>query len=192
MDQIDRRILTELQRDATLPVAELAARVGLSQTPCWKRVQKLQAAGVITARVAVVDPAKVGLGLTVLMDVEAMDHTPEWRDLFLAAVDSIPEVMEVLRLGGTSDYQIRIVVPDMPAYDAIYGRLTGAVGMRSVTARFVMETLRKRPDLPLRETPPPPGGAKRAGQPPLRNGAAGRALPPAAPPRLNRAGPAAT
>jgi hypothetical protein len=80
----------------------------------------------------------------------------------------------------------------MPAYDAIYGRLTGAVGMRSVTARFVMETLRKRPDLPLRETPPPPGGAKRAGQPPLRNGAAARALPPAAAPRLSRAGPAAT
>jgi Lrp/AsnC family transcriptional regulator len=154
MDQIDRKILTELQRDATLPIAALAARVGLSQTPCWKRVQKLEAAGIITARVAVVDPAKVGLGLTVLMDVEAMDHTAEWRAAFLAALDAIPEVMEVLRLGGTSDYQIRIVVPDMPAYDAIYLALTDAVSMRAVTSRFVMETLRKRPDLPLRPDPP--------------------------------------
>jgi Lrp/AsnC family transcriptional regulator len=183
MDQIDRKILTELQRDATLPIASLAARVGLSQTPCWKRVQKLEAAGIITARVAVVDASKVGLGLTVLADVEAMDHTAEWREKFLAVLDTIPEVMEVLRLGGTSDYLIRIVVPDMPAYDAIYLKLTEAVAMRSVTSRFVMETLRRRPDLPLRSGLPAPLPARRAAA-----AAASGSVPPA---RL-RAAPAAT
>jgi Lrp/AsnC family transcriptional regulator len=190
MDQIDRKILTELQRDATLPIAALAARVGLSQTPCWKRVQKLEAAGIITARVAVVDPAKVGLGLTVLMDVEAMDHTAEWRTAFLAALDGIPEVMEVLRLGGTSDYQIRIVVPDMPAYDAIYLALTDAVSMRAVTSRFVMETLRKRPDLPLRPAPPAPVKPLRIAAVAAARGTPGPRLR-AAPPAVSRAGPAA-
>ena len=86
LDMIDRKILTELQRDATLPIATLADKVGLSQTPCWKRVQKLEAAGIITNRVALVDPRKVGLGLTVLCEIEAMNHTPAWRDKFMAAV----------------------------------------------------------------------------------------------------------
>lgn len=149
LDQIDRRILTELMRDATLPIAQLADRVGLSQTPCWKRVQKLEAAGVITHRVAVVDPLKVGLGLTVLCEVEAMDHTPEWRDRFLSVVRAFPEVMEVLRLGGQSDYMLRIVVPDMPAYDAVYRRLTDRVALKGVRSRFVMEALHRNFALPV-------------------------------------------
>jgi Lrp/AsnC family transcriptional regulator len=149
MDQIDRRILTELQRDATIPVAQLADRVGLSQTPCWKRVRKLEAEGIITARVAVVDPLKVGLGLTVLVDVEALDHTAEWREQFLRAVDGLPEVMDVLRLGGGADYHLRVVVADIQSYDRIYRTLTEAVGFRSVTSKFVMERLRDRPVLPI-------------------------------------------
>lgn len=150
MDQIDRKILCELQRDATVPIAQLAHRVGLSQTPCWKRIQKLEAAGIIRGRVALVDPAKVGLGLIVFMEVEALDHTAEWRDSFLAAVDDIPEVIEVLRLGGTTDYLLRLAVADMPAFDAIYRRLTEAVPIRTVTSRFVMETLRQSSVLPIR------------------------------------------
>ncbi|HEY6919790.1 MAG TPA: Lrp/AsnC family transcriptional regulator, partial [Tabrizicola sp.] len=86
MDQIDRRILTELQRDATLPIVELAQRVGLSASPCWKRVQKLEKAGVITGRVAQVDHGKVGLGLTVLVEISATEHSAEWRERFLGAV----------------------------------------------------------------------------------------------------------
>ncbi|NBZ86021.1 Lrp/AsnC family transcriptional regulator [Stagnihabitans tardus] len=149
LDQIDRKILTQLMRDATLPIAQLADRVGLSQTPCWKRVQKLEAQGIITGRVALVDPGAVGLGLTVLTEVEAMDHTPEWRDRFLATVTSFPEVMEVLRLGGQSDYMLRIVVPDMPAYDAVYQRLTDKVPLKGVRSRFVMEALHRKTHLPL-------------------------------------------
>jgi Lrp/AsnC family transcriptional regulator len=92
LDRIDRRILYELMRDATLPVSQLAERVGLSQTPCWKRVQKLEAAGVITSRVAIVDPAAIGLGLTVFVEIEAADHTPEWRAAFAAVVEEYPEI----------------------------------------------------------------------------------------------------
>jgi Lrp/AsnC family transcriptional regulator len=149
MDQIDRKILAELQQDATIPVAQLADRVGLSQTPCWKRVQKLEAAGIITGRVAVVDLLKVGLGLTVLVDVEALDHTAAWRAQFLRAVDGLPEVMEVVRLGGGADYHLRVVVADMQSYDRIYRVLTEAVGFRSVTSKFVMERLRERTVLPI-------------------------------------------
>lgn len=149
MDQIDRNILQELQSDATISIAKLADRVGLSQTPCWKRVQKLEAAGVITGRIAVVDPRKVGLGLTVLMDVEAMDHTADWRARFLAVVDTLPEVMEVLRLGGVADYHLRIIVADTDAFDLIYRRLTEAVACKSVTSKFVMERMRIRTVLPI-------------------------------------------
>ena len=153
LDLIDRKILTELQRDATLPIAVLAERVGLSQTPCWTRVQKLEAAGVIIGRVALVDARKVGLGLTVLCEIEAMDHTPAWRDRFLKVVEGFPEVMEVLRLGGQSDYMLRIVVADMPEYDAIYRRLTDEVALKGVRSRFVMEELHRKRSLPLRLLP---------------------------------------
>lgn len=144
MDQIDLRILTALQRDATIPIAQLADRVGLSQTPCWKRVQKLEQAGVITGRVACVDPLKVGLTLTVFVELVALDHTSEWRAGFVATVEAIPEVMEVLRLGGESDYLLRVVVGDMQSYDSIYRRLTDAVRFRSVTSKFVMETVHRK------------------------------------------------
>jgi Lrp/AsnC family transcriptional regulator len=149
LDLINRKILTELQRDATLPIATLAEKVGLSQTPCWKRVQKLEAAGVITNRVALVDQRKVGLGLTVLCEIEAMNHTPAWREQFLKSIEAFPEVIEVLRLGGQSDYMLRIVVPDMLAYDEIYRRLTEAVELKGVRSRFVMEMLHRKLSLPL-------------------------------------------
>lgn len=149
MDQIDRRILTELQRDASIALAQLADRVGLSQTPCWKRVQKLEAAGIITGRVALVDPGKVGLGLTVFVDVVALDHTADWRESFLTAIEGMPEVVDAWRLGGTSDYLLRIVVADMPSYDAIYRSLTARVPMRSVTSKFVMEGVHHKAVLPL-------------------------------------------
>lgn len=149
MDQIDRRILTELQTDATLAIVDLAQRVGLSASPCWKRVQKLEKAGVITGRVARVDPGKVGLGLTVLVEVSAMDHSEAWRAQFLAAAKAAPEVMEVLRLGGDADYLLRVIVPDTQSYDAFYRRLIAAVALRGVSSKFVMETVHVKPSLPL-------------------------------------------
>jgi Lrp/AsnC family transcriptional regulator len=152
MDRIDRKILMELQQDCTLPIARLADKVGLSASPCWKRVQKLEESGVITGRVALVDPHRVGLSLTVLAEVEALDHTAAWRERFLSEVDAIDEIVEVLRLGGLADYMLRIVTTDMAAYDAIYIRLSTAVPMRSVTSRFVMETIRRTSVLPIPST----------------------------------------
>jgi Lrp/AsnC family transcriptional regulator len=149
LDRIDRKILTELQRDATLAVAQIAERVGLSQTPCWKRIQKLEGAGIITGRTALVDASKVGLGLTVYAEVEALDHTTEWREGFLDAISRVPEVMEVVRLGGASDYMLRIVVPDMNNYDRVYRQLSTEVPFRSVTSKFVMEVVHRKAALPV-------------------------------------------
>ena len=119
MDEIDRLLLAILQQDATLSIAQMAERVGLSPTPCWKRIQKLETAGVITRRVALVDPDRVGVGLSVLVSVEAGEHTPEWLERFSAGVASMPEVTEVYRMAGDVDYMLRVAVADMAEYDAI-------------------------------------------------------------------------
>ena len=149
LDRIDRRILDALMRDATVPVAQLADRVGLSQTPCWKRVQKLEAAGIITARVAVVDPATVGLGLTVFVEITAADHTPEWRNAFGAVVADCPEILEVHRMAGEVDYLLKVAVQDMAAYDAFYLDLTARIACRNVTSKFSMERMKATTVLPL-------------------------------------------
>lgn len=149
LDRIDRRILYELMRDATLPVSQLAERVGLSQTPCWKRVQKLEAAGVITSRVAIVDPAAIGLGLTVFVEIEAADHTPEWRAAFAAVVEEYPEIVEVHRMAGEVDYLLKVVVSGMASYDALYLDLTKRLACRNVTSKFSMERMKITTVLPI-------------------------------------------
>lgn len=149
LDRIDRRILYELMRDATLPVAQLAERVGLSQTPCWKRVQKLEAAGVITGRVAIVNPAALGLGLTVFVEIEAADHTPDWRAAFAALVADYAEVQEVHRMAGEVDYLLKVVVSGMAAYDAFYLDLTQRLPCRNVTSKFSMERMKATTALPV-------------------------------------------
>jgi Lrp/AsnC family transcriptional regulator len=113
LDRIDRKILHELMRDATTPVAQLAERVGLSQTPCWKRVQKLEAVGIITGRVALVDPARIGLGLTVFVEIEAPDHSREWRAEFRAAIAEFPQIVEIHRMAGDVDYLLKVAVADL-------------------------------------------------------------------------------
>ncbi len=152
LDRIDRKILHELMRDTTLPVAQLAERVGLSQTPCWKRVQKLEAAGVITGRVAIVDPGRIGLGLSVFVEIEAADHTPEWRDRFATHVAAAPEVVEVHRMAGDVDYLLKVVVPDMASYDEFYLRLTRKLHCRNVTSKFSMERMKDTTVLPIDTT----------------------------------------
>ncbi|MDR5651173.1 Lrp/AsnC family transcriptional regulator [Ruixingdingia sedimenti] len=142
LDLIDRKIVAELMQDATLPLARIAERVGLSQTPCWKRIQKLEAAGVLTGRVAMADPAKLGFGLTVFVGVEAPDHSTEWRDAFCRTVATIPEIMEVYRIAGDLDFLLRIAVPDLPTLDRIYRQLTDAVAIRNVTSYFTMERVK--------------------------------------------------
>ncbi len=150
MDAIDRKILSVLQEDASLSVAEVGNRVGLSSTPCWKRIQKLEAEGVIARRVAVVDPDKVGLGVAVFVAVETGDHSDEWLARFADVVSAMPEVMEFYRMAGDVDYMLRVVVPDIATFDAFYKRLTETPGLTDVTSRFAMETIKFTTALPVR------------------------------------------
>lgn len=149
MDAIDRKILDLLQRDATLSIAEIGERVGLSQTPCWKRIQRLEANGVITKRVALLDPEKIGLGLTVFVSIEAPDHSTAWLSRFAELVSGLPEVLEFYRMAGDVDYMLRVLVADMRAYDAFYKGLIGAVPLKNVTSRFAMERVKSTTVLPL-------------------------------------------
>jgi Lrp/AsnC family transcriptional regulator len=142
MDAIDRKILTILQDDSTISIAELAERVHLSQTPCWKRIQKLEANGYILKRVALVSPEKLGLGLTVFVSIETNDHSREWLGRFAETVSALPEVMELYRMAGDVDYMLRVVVTDMAAYDAFYKRLIEAIPLKNVTSRFAMERIK--------------------------------------------------
>ncbi|RBO55045.1 transcriptional regulator [Rhodovulum sp. BSW8] len=148
-DRIDLKILDILQRDATVPVARIADQVGLSQTPCWKRIQKHEEAGVIRARVALLDPDALGLSMTVFVLVEAVEHTPDWRAGFLAVIERLEAVRDVYRLAGTYDFLLRVVVADMPAFDRFYEELTAGVRLRSVNSIFALECLRAETALPL-------------------------------------------
>src|SRR6185503_244863 len=136
MDVTDRKILSLLQGDASLSVAEIGSRVGLSSTPCWKRIQRLEADDVITRRVALIDPAKIGLGITVFVSVETGDHSQEWLGRFAQEVSGMPEVMEFYRMAGDVDYMLRVVVSDMASYDVFYKKLISAVPLKNVTSRF--------------------------------------------------------
>ncbi|MGZ8308412.1 MAG: Lrp/AsnC family transcriptional regulator [Rhodoplanes sp.] len=149
MDAIDRKILVLLQDDASLSVAEIGHRVGLSSTPCWKRIQKLETEGVITKRVALVDPDKIGLGITVFVSIETADHSEEWLDRFAKTVGAMPEVMEFYRMAGDVDYMLRVIASDMHAYDEFYKRLIAAVPLKNVTSRFAMEKIKSTTALPI-------------------------------------------
>ncbi|HLY45445.1 MAG TPA: Lrp/AsnC family transcriptional regulator [Stellaceae bacterium] len=142
MDEIDRLLLEILQQDATLSIAQMAERVGLSATPCWKRIQKLEAAGIIVRRVALVDPERVGVGLSVMVSIEAGEHTPDWLERFSQGIAELPEVMEAYRMAGDVDYMLRVAVADMAEYDAFYKRLIALAPMKNVTSRFAMERLK--------------------------------------------------
>ena len=160
MDNIDRKILDLLQRDATLSIAEIGERVGLSQTPCWKRIQRLEAEGVITGRVALLAPEKLGLGLTVFVSVETGDHSEAWLSRFAAFVSAMPEVVEVYRMAGDVDYLMRVVVPDMQTYDAFYKRLIAVAPLKDVTSRFAMERVKSTTALPVLPPAPPPAAER--------------------------------
>ncbi len=149
MDAIDRKILAVLQDDASLSVAEIGNRVGLSSTPCWKRIQRLEGDGVIQKRVAVIDQDKLGLGVTVFVSVETEDHSEEWLKRFAQLVGAMPEVLEFYRMAGDVDYMLRVVVPDIAGYDAFYKRLIAAVPLKNVTSRFAMEKIKSTTALPI-------------------------------------------
>jgi Lrp/AsnC family transcriptional regulator len=149
MDAIDRKILAVVQQDASLSVAEIGQRVGLSATPCWKRLQRLEADGVITKRVALVDPEKIGLGITVFVSIETGDHSQEWLRRFAEVVGAMPEVMEFHRMAGDVDYMLRVVVNDMQSYDTFYKKLIATVPLKNVTSRFAMERIKSTTVLPI-------------------------------------------
>ena len=151
MDRTDRKLLALLQEDCTLSIAQLAEQVSLSATPCWKRIQRLEATGVIERRVALVNPEQVGLGLTVFVAIEAGDHSPAWLERFAAAVADMPEVMEAHRMAGDVDYMLRVVTSDLRAYDAFYKRLIAAVSPKNVSSRMSMERVKATTALPLPE-----------------------------------------
>ncbi len=149
IDEIDRKILAILQADATVPVAAIAERVGLSATPCWRRIQKLEEAGVIQARVAVLNPDKLRVGVTVFVSVKTNQHDLGWLEKFAAAVRDFPEVVEFYRMSGDVDYLLRIVVPDIAAYDAVYKRLIARIALADVSSAFAMERIKYTTALPL-------------------------------------------
>lgn len=149
LDAIDVRILEILQQDAEQQVAQIAEAVGLSTTPCWRRIQRLKEAGVITRQVALVDPRKVNVGVTVFVSVRTSVHTEAWFETFKATVQAIPEVVEFYRMSGDVDYLLRVVVPDIAAYDKVYKRLIAGTQLHDVSSSFAMEELKLTTALPL-------------------------------------------
>lgn len=149
IDAIDCKILDLLQRNADLQMAELAQAVGLSQTPCWRRVQRLKAAGVIQGNVMLLDRHQLNVGVTVFVMVRTSTHTQAWFDRFKAAVEAIPEVVEFYRMSGEVDYLLRVVVPDIAAYDRVYKRLIADTQLSDVSSSFAMEELKCTTVLPL-------------------------------------------
>jgi Lrp/AsnC family transcriptional regulator len=149
MDNIDRRILASLQTDSTIAVAELAEKIGLSTSACWRRVQLLEESGIIASRVALLDPARVNVAVTVFVSLRTSQHSPDWLDRFSRAVGDIPEIVEVYRMSGQVDYLLKIVVPDIAAYDAVYKRLIGRIDLFDVSSAFAMERMKSTTALPL-------------------------------------------
>lgn len=149
MDKLDARILDLLQTNGELSAAEIADRVGLSKVPCWRRIQKLQQEGIIRRTVALLDAHALNVGTTVFVQLKTANHSEAWFAKFVRAVRDIPEVTEIHRMSGDVDYLIRIVVPDIDAYDAVYKRLISAVDFLDVSASFALETIKYTTALPL-------------------------------------------
>jgi Lrp/AsnC family transcriptional regulator len=148
MDRLDREILRLLAADASLSLADIAAKVGLTPTPCWKRIRRMEQAGIIIGRVATIDPAKIGLPVSVFVAVETADHSGDWLARLAEVVAGMPEIVDAWRMSGDVDYLLHVVVPDIAAYDEFYRKLIATVKLRNVTSRFSMERLKAAP-LPI-------------------------------------------
>lgn len=150
MDKIDRSLLQQLQKDATLSVAQLAETVNLSPTPCWKRIKRLEEQGYITGRVALVNPDKVGLGVSVFVHIKTRFHNSEWLESFSKVVSGYPEIAECYRMSGEYDYLLRVVVKDIQSFDRFYKELVNKVdGLTDVTSSLAMEQIKYTTALPL-------------------------------------------
>lgn len=149
MDDRDRNILALLQEDATLSVLELAERVSLSQTACWKRIQRLTQEGVIRKQVCLLDSQQLGVGVTVFVSIKTNHHDMQWFERFSAGVKDMPEVVEFYRMSGETDYLLKVVVPDIHGFDAVYKRLIRVADLFDVSSSFAMEELKYTTALPL-------------------------------------------
>ena len=149
MDRLDKKILRLLQEDSTLAVADVAKKVGLSTTPCWRRIQKLEEEGVIQRRVAILNPQKINTRVNVFVSIRTNAHSHEWLKRFSEVIQEFPEVVEFYRMSGDVDYLIRVVVPDIAAYDAFYKKLIAKIEIRDVSSVFAMEQIKYTTELPL-------------------------------------------
>ena len=149
LDRIDRKILALLQEDAAMPLQEIAARVSLSTTPCWRRIQQLKERGVIRRTVAILDPAKVDLPVSVFVAIKTSQHNAAWLERFARGVKELPEVVEFYRMSGDVDYLLRVVVPDIAGYDVFYKKLIKVAELTDVSSSFAMEELKYTTALPI-------------------------------------------
>ena len=149
MDATDQKILSLLQEDATLSIESIASQVHLSSTPCWKRIRRLEKDGVIEKRVALLNPNKVGAGVTVFVAIKTNQHNRDWLDNFATSVEDMPEILDFYRLSGEIDYLLRVVVPDIAAFDSFYQRLINRVPLSDVTSSFAMEQIKHTTSLPI-------------------------------------------
>ena len=149
MDKIDVKILKLLQRDCNLPISEIAQKVGLSTSPCWKRISKLRETGIIKQQLSILDAAKLGFGLTAYVSIKTGEHSGAWLNEFSKTVTDMPEVMEFHRMAGDVDYMLKVVVADIDSFDKFYKRLIGSSAINEVTSRFSMEKIKDTTELPL-------------------------------------------
>lgn len=149
LDDIDRNLLCELQRDASQSLDSLSDVVGLSRNACWRRIRLMEDAGIITARVTLVDPAKIGLPLMVFMQIRTGSHDPDWQARFAATTRAIPGILSVYRMTGDLDYLVRARVADMAGYDRLYQQLIARLPVADISASFVMEDIKDSTALPL-------------------------------------------
>ncbi|MCA0939756.1 Lrp/AsnC family transcriptional regulator [Yangia mangrovi] len=149
LDLYDRKILALLQRNAEMPVAEIAAEIGLTTTPCWRRIRKLEERGYFKRRVALLDEEKLNVGVSVFMAIRTNQHSRAWSSAFVKATEEIPEIVDIFRLAGEIDYMLRVVVPDIATFDRVYQRLIQKVEIHDVSSMFAMETIKSSTELPL-------------------------------------------
>jgi len=149
LDTFDLKILSKLQNDATLPLEELAEQVGLSSSPCWRRIRRLEDAGFVSRRVAILDRRKLNLGVTVFIAVRTNQHSAEWLENFKNAVQHLPEIVDFYRMSGTIDYLLKAYLPDIESYDSLYQKLISRVQLADVTSMFAMEEIKSTTEIPL-------------------------------------------
>lgn len=149
IDEFDRKILHQLQIDASLPAEAIGEKIGLSRNACWRRIKRLEDEGYISRRVALLDGEKLNLDLTVFIAIRTRSHSAQWLETFKQAARSIPEITGVYRMSGETDYLLRAAVPNMAAYDALYQRLISKVELTDVSSSFVMEEIKDTTELPL-------------------------------------------